>query len=76
MSGATFEVGKTYRARSIVDHTFFWTFTVVARTAKFVTLEGHDKTVRVGVKTSDEGEWALPNGSYSMAPVLRAINPN
>ena len=75
---ATFTVGATYSARSICDGETVWLFTVVARTAKFVTLlrdNGADgETLRVGVKTDDQGEWALPFGRYSMAPVLRATS--
>ena len=71
----TFEVGNTYSARSACDHTAVWTWTVVKRSAKFLTLEASDgKNVRVGVKVSNGAEWALPMGSFSMAPVIRAEN--
>jgi hypothetical protein len=71
---ATFQVGARYWAQSVADHTCLWWFTVTARTAKFITLtDEYGKTFRVGVKNdSDRGEWALPFGSYSMAPVVRA----
>jgi hypothetical protein len=69
---ATFEVGATYSTRSAGDHNCVWTFEVVKRSAKFVTLRRENgDVVRVGVKTDDQGEWTLPFGSYSMAPVLR-----
>lgn len=68
----TFKVGSTYTARSAANYDCVWAFTVIKRTAKFVTLlEGAD-TMRVGVKTDRDGEWALPFGTYSMAPVIRA----
>lgn len=72
---ATFQVGQTLTARSAGDHNCIWRFEVIKRTAKFVTLlrdNGHDgETLRVGIKTDDLGEWALPFGTYSMAPVVR-----
>lgn len=68
----TFQVGTTYYARSAANYDCVWGFEVIARTAKFVTLREDDDTMRVGVKTDAEGEWALPFGTYSMAPVIRA----
>lgn len=76
-TNSTFTVGEIVTARSVCDYDCVWTFEVVKRTAKFVTLEdiATGETNRVGVKVDsfDEGrEWALPFGSYSMAPVVRA----
>lgn len=69
-----FEVGQTYDTGR---GDYIWTFTVVKRTARFITIESDQgKTSRVGVKVSSYGgrtyEWALPLGSYSMAPVINA----
>jgi len=58
---------------------FCWTFDVVHRTHKFVTLRQHGNpdhgAFRVGIKVSDRSgkpsEWALPFGSFSQAPVIR-----
>jgi hypothetical protein len=75
---ATFIVGKTYTTRSAGDHTMIFAYTVVARTAKFITIEddrGHTKRVGALVdpgRLSDGGEFALPQGSFSMAPVIKA----
>ncbi len=72
---ATFQVGTTYTARSAGDHTMTFSWTVVARTAKFITVVEHDdaKPKRVGIRTNGDGtEWALPDGAYSMAPVIRS----
>jgi hypothetical protein len=72
----TFQVGTTYTTRSACDSDCIFRFTVIKRTAKFITVlrdNGADgELIRVGVKTDDRGEWALPFGSYSMAPVIRA----
>lgn len=73
---ATFEVGATYECRWPGDHTMTTPCTVVARTAKFVTVhrfgDPADVTHRVGVNTWDGREVALPWGKYSMCPVLGA----
>lgn len=68
-----FVPGGTYPTRSACDHNAVFTYTVVARTARFVTVRDRDgHTKRVGVKRDATGEWALPEGAYSMAPVIRA----
>ncbi len=77
---ATFQVGATYEARSICDHNCVWSFRVIARTAKFVTLEADTyrnygnaaNTKRVGVGVWDGVECASPLGTYSMSPTIRA----
>jgi hypothetical protein len=72
----TFQVGTTYTTRSAADSNCIFRFTVTKRTAKFITVlrdNGADgELIRVGVKTDERGEWALPLGSFSMAPVIRA----
>lgn len=72
----TFEVGKTYTMRSIGDHDCVWTYTVVKRTAKTITIsDGQEtKTCRVNAKTSEirNAESIYPLGRYSMCPVLSA----
>lgn len=74
---SAFQVGQTVQARSACDSDCVWTFTVTARTAKFVTLQDVDTgdTMRVGVRSHDGEEWASPFGSFSMAPVVRAGAP-
>lgn len=78
---ARFAPGETVTCRSVCDHNCVWTFEVIKRTAKFITIQDvtfpgrpAEKPVRVGVKTDDNGEWAMPMGSYSMAPVIRAAH--
>lgn len=56
---------------------YVWTFTVESRTRCFVTLrDRHGDTYRVKIHVSERSdgayEWALPFGSYSMAPVVWA----
>lgn len=76
-TAATFEVDSIYTTRFIGDAQSVLRYRVVRRSARFVTVQdithGDDeKPVRVGIKVDSEGEWALPMGSYAMAPVLRA----
>lgn len=73
----TFEVGRDYHCRSFADHECVWTFSVVKRTAKFVTLRedhlgGGHKDRRVGVRVWDGVEVCSPLGTYSLSPVLSA----
>ena len=64
-----FQVGKTYKTRSIVDADHVITLTVAGRTAKTIkTAEG--KSLRVS--EVDGVEQVRPWGAYSMAPVIRA----
>ena len=69
-----FEVGKTYATPSICDHECIFSFTVVARTAKTVTLEkihGHTN-VRRGLSLYEGEEQFKPFGSYSMCAIIGA----
>lgn len=72
---ATFTVGQTVSARSLMDYDIVWHFTVIARTPKFVTLkDDHGDTYRVGVKVYAGSEYAMPFGNYSMAPTVYAAD--
>ena len=70
----TFQVGQSYSCRSLADSDCIWTFTVIKRTAKFITIQGHkyDAPKRVGVRMYDGVETADPLGRYSMSPTIRA----
>lgn len=73
MTTQTFQIGQTYEARSACDYDTVWTFTVTARTARFITIEDKwGETKRVGVRTWNGIEFASPLGTYSMAPVISA----
>ena len=68
-----FEIGKTYATRSACDHECIWKFRVVSRTEKTLLLQDEDgKARRRGISADASGEYCLPLGRYSMAPVLRA----
>lgn len=69
----TFTVGKTYTCRSVCDHNCIWSFEVIARTAKMVTLKDErGKVIKKGIKLYDDTETCMPLGVFSMAPILRA----
>lgn len=70
----TFEVGRTYKARSAADWDCVWSFEVVARSAKFITITEEDdpKPRRVGVYTFQGVEHAKPLGTFSLCPILAA----
>lgn len=69
-----FEVGKTYATPSICDHNCIFSFTILGRTDKTVTIEVHGKTVRRGlsVSTYNNAEQFAPFGLYSMCAIINA----
>ena len=67
-----FQVGKTYSTRSICDHECIFSFTILARTAKSVTVKVSGKIVRRGLTIYDGVEQFKPFGSYSMCAVIGA----
>ena len=70
---ATFTPGEELSCRSLGDWDCIFRFTVLKRTAKFVTLAYYDDTMRVGVKVDRDGnEYCHPFGTYSMCATLRA----
>lgn len=74
-TGARFKVGQTVTARSACDSECVFVWTVTARSARFVTFTddtGRDARVGVKVDAHTGAEWAMPQGSFSMAPVVRA----
>lgn len=71
-----FEVGSTYAVRSMCDWDTVFRYTVTARTAKFITITDGYETRRVGITISEGTERAMPEGRYSMCPVISAAHPN
>jgi len=75
---STFKVGTTYETRSIGDHNCVFSYRVVGRSAKFITIEGgvgrngQGERRRVGIYEYDGSECAKPEGTYSMSPTIRA----
>jgi hypothetical protein len=67
-----FEVGKTYQSRSICDHDCIFSFTIVARTAKQMTINEHGKIYKRGIFVDDGVEHCKPHGTYSMCTIIRA----
>ncbi len=68
-----FEVGKTYRTRSIVDYDTIFLFHIVARTAKTVTFTQHDgEPKKRGIYLYENVEQFKPFGTHSMCPIVSA----
>ena len=67
-----FVVGRTYWTRSACDYDCIFSFTILARTAKTVTVEVHGKVVKRGLSFYGYEETFKPFGSYSMAAVIGA----
>jgi hypothetical protein len=71
-----FEIGKTYEMRSICNQECVWSYKVIARTAKTITIDdGKEvKKCRIIQKVSEyrNAETVYPLGQYSMAPSLVA----
>jgi hypothetical protein len=67
-----FQVGRTYATRSICDSECIFSFAILSRTAKSVTVNVHGKTVRRGLSLRDGVEQFKPFGNYSMCAIIRA----
>ena len=69
-----FITGKTYSARSSCNYDAVWSFKVVKRTAKTLSLKdsrtGEVFTKRAKPSYCGSYETCLPLGSFSMAPIL------
>lgn len=67
-----FVVGKTYFTTSVCDHNCVYTYKVVRRTSKTVTLlDEYGNVTRRKINSHKDGlETVYPEGVYSMCPVL------
>jgi hypothetical protein len=71
---AKFQVNKTYATRSIGDHDCIYSFTILSRTEKNVTVKVYGKTVRRGLSVArfEDVEQFRPFGAYSMCATIYA----
>lgn len=71
-----FQVGKKYKVASICDQNCIWTFEIVARTEKTITISDgkKEKKCRIIKKISEyrDSESVYPLGKYAMCPILSA----
>lgn len=67
-----FKVGKTYSTRSACDHECIFSFEVIKRTEKQLTLKHHNEVFKRGVYLYDGKEHCRPLGYYSMCPIISA----
>ena len=68
-----FQAGATYQTPSICDHNCIFSYTVISRTEKTVTIKSRIRGQR-RCKISVFGgvETIFPEGRYSMCPVIDA----
>lgn len=67
-----FQIGQELSARSACDWDCIFRYTVVSRTAKFVTVKYHNQLKRVSIRVRDGVEYCYPLGTYSMAHSISA----
>lgn len=71
-----FEIGKTYTMRSICDHDCIWTYKVIGRTEKTITITDGKETKKCRINKAyseyNKTETVFPLGNYSMCPTLNA----
>lgn len=71
-----FEIGREYSCRSVCNHDCVWTYMVVARTAKTITVTDGEAVRKLRIiKDLSEyrgAESVYPEGKYSMCPILSA----
>ena len=67
-----FETGKTYSTRSICDSECIFSFEVLKRTAKTLTLKHHGETFKRGIYMYEGREHCRALGYFSMCPIISA----
>ena len=67
-----FEAGKKYSFEWYCEDSKTSTLTVISRTAKMVVINYNGEQKRKKIYTDANGEYIMPTGSYSMAPICRA----
>ncbi|MGO9683594.1 MAG: hypothetical protein ACLPTZ_13580 [Beijerinckiaceae bacterium] len=73
-SNGKFQVDRSYATRSICNYDCIYSFEILARTEKTVTVAVDGKTVSRRVSTYVGTEQFKPFGSYSMAAVISATD--
>jgi len=67
-----FDVGKTYSTRSACDWDTVYSFEIVSRTAKRLTIRERNETYKRGIYVYEGVEHCKPHGTYSMCAVISA----
>ena len=69
----TFIAGRSYSTASACDHNAIFQYKVISRRLTTITIIKEGKEKRCKIYTDDHGvEYFLPEGKYSMCPVIRA----
>lgn len=67
-----FEIGKSYKTRSMCDHDCIYTMTVISRTEKSIQYrDDYNEIKRKKINIDQDGEFIITE-KWSMAPVFRA----
>ena len=76
MNTTIFKTGKTYECNSICDNECVWSFEIIKRTQKTVSIKDvfTKDIIRKKINVIDNIETISPLGVYSMSPVLWAEN--
>ncbi len=69
-----FEAGKKYSFEWYCEDSKTSTLTVISRTTKMVVISYNGEQKRKKIYTDANGEYIMPTGSYSMAPICQAKN--
>ncbi len=70
-----FKIDETYSCKSVCDQDCVWSFIVISRTDKTITLADQDRKVvtkKISMHYDGTTETCFPLGRYSMAPILKA----
>ena len=67
-----FEINRVYSCRSVCNCECSFSYLILDRTAKTVTIEDElGRSRRCKICQDGDGEYIFPEGKYSMAPLLR-----
>jgi len=72
MTNQKFISGHAYQMRFIGDSDLRPAFQCMERTAKTVTFEGRNETLKRRIKIDLDGNEYVKDGNYSMAPTINA----
>jgi len=69
-----FQIGQIVSQSSACDHECIFSFEILDRTAKFVTIDVHGERRRRRIKVINGSEAFEPFGRYSMSPTVYATS--
>lgn len=67
-----FKTGTTYYTRSVCDHNCIFWVKVLKRTSKTIQADCNGKVKTLRIREYKDVEYVMPQGRYSMAPIVSA----